>query len=80
MNAGKFPLSVGVGERAVSWIESELDEWIQDKIDLRDENHQQVLVKEAITLKDADVIAWIKDKLNQSSLAESIEWLMKVLA
>jgi prophage regulatory protein len=32
-----FPQSVPLGDRAVGWVEAEVDEWIQQRIDLRDE-------------------------------------------
>ncbi|MCG3729371.1 AlpA family transcriptional regulator [Vibrio cincinnatiensis] len=30
MNDGEFPESVSLGERAVAWVESEVDEWMQE--------------------------------------------------
>jgi prophage regulatory protein len=32
MPRGQFPLSVSLGARAVGWIESEIDEWIESRI------------------------------------------------
>jgi prophage regulatory protein len=32
MADGKFPKSIRLGARAVGWIESEVDEWILDRI------------------------------------------------
>ena len=29
---GSFPKSIALGERAVSWLESDLDEWINKRI------------------------------------------------
>ncbi|EKO3406802.1 AlpA family transcriptional regulator [Vibrio fluvialis] len=29
MNDGEFPQSVSLGDRAVAWVESEVDEWMQ---------------------------------------------------
>jgi len=29
---GKFPEPVNIGPRAVGWIESEIDEWIAERI------------------------------------------------
>ncbi|EGR1107453.1 AlpA family transcriptional regulator [Vibrio cholerae] len=29
MNDGEFPESVSLGDRAVAWVESEVDEWMQ---------------------------------------------------
>ncbi len=78
MNEGRFPKSVPLGDRAIAFVEDEVNAWVQDKIDLRDESEQQVSGKEAKPLKEADVIAWLKDKLKQYSLSESIEWLMKI--
>ena len=33
MSEGKFPSSISLGGRAVGWLESEIDEWIVDKIE-----------------------------------------------
>lgn len=32
MNKGDFPRSIKLGERAVAWIELEIEEWINSKI------------------------------------------------
>lgn len=32
---GKFPPNVNLGSRSVGWIESEIDAWIQDRINQR---------------------------------------------
>lgn len=29
---GRFPKSIALGERAVGWLESDLDEWINERI------------------------------------------------
>lgn len=34
----KFPASVPLGARAVGWLESEVNEWVQQKIELRGNN------------------------------------------
>lgn len=34
---GTFPASVSLGDRAVAWVESEVQDWILEKIALRDE-------------------------------------------
>jgi prophage regulatory protein len=36
MEDGRFPKSVKLGERAVAWVESEIEEWIQQRIQSRD--------------------------------------------
>lgn len=79
MNNGLFPKSVSLGDRAIAWVDTEIIEWVQDKIDQRDEYEQQVPSKGAKPLTEAEVIAWIKNKLKMNTLSESIEWLMKAL-
>ena len=37
MNQGKFPKAVTIGPRAVAWLESEVETWMQDRIDDRDQ-------------------------------------------
>jgi prophage regulatory protein len=41
MAAGTFPRSVPIGTKAVAWVESEIDEWIQDRIAERDEAYKE---------------------------------------
>lgn len=36
MNLGLFPQQVKLNTRAVAWVESEVEAWIQDRIELRD--------------------------------------------
>ena len=37
MNLGDFPKSVQLGPRAVAWLSSEIDQWIDDRINERDQ-------------------------------------------
>ncbi|EKF9565280.1 AlpA family transcriptional regulator [Vibrio cholerae] len=37
MNDGEFPQSVSLGDRAVAWVESEVQDWVIDKVAERDE-------------------------------------------
>ncbi|MCG6340593.1 AlpA family transcriptional regulator [Vibrio fluvialis] len=37
MAVGRFPKSVSLGERAVAWVESEVQEWVLERIAERDE-------------------------------------------
>lgn len=32
ISKNEFPKQIKIGDRAVAWIESEIDEWIQNKI------------------------------------------------
>ncbi|MGS0497016.1 helix-turn-helix transcriptional regulator [Pseudoalteromonas mariniglutinosa] len=36
MSAGVFPMKVELGGNSVAWIESEVEEWISEKIGKRD--------------------------------------------
>ena len=38
MKAGTFPQKVKLGEKASAWIESEIDSWMQSRIDMREQN------------------------------------------
>ena len=40
LKKSQFPKPLSLGLRAVGWLESEIEAWIQDKIDARD---QQVI-------------------------------------
>ena len=33
ISAGNFPKPISLGSRAVGWIESEIDAWLEDQID-----------------------------------------------
>ncbi|AVH31060.1 DNA-binding protein [Vibrio fluvialis] len=35
MNEGEFPESVSLGERAIAWVESEVDEWMAERLQTR---------------------------------------------
>ncbi len=36
MEAGKFPKNVSLGDRAVAWVEEEIEDWVQHRIEDRD--------------------------------------------
>lgn len=38
INEDKFPSSVSLGGRSVCWVESEVDNWIENTIEQRDNN------------------------------------------
>ena len=40
MDAGTFPRPVKIGPRAVAWVESEINEWLRQRIADRDNNGQ----------------------------------------
>ncbi|MEG3759287.1 AlpA family transcriptional regulator [Pseudoalteromonas carrageenovora] len=35
MSRGTFPKQVSLGAKSVAWLESEVDDWIMERIDLR---------------------------------------------
>ncbi|WP_083239585.1 AlpA family transcriptional regulator [Vibrio scophthalmi] len=37
MNDGEFPQSVSLGDRAVAWVDSEVQDWVIDRVAERDE-------------------------------------------
>ncbi|MEG3695900.1 AlpA family transcriptional regulator [Vibrio coralliirubri] len=36
MNNGNFPLSVNLGDRAVAWVDGEIDDWMESCLGLRE--------------------------------------------
>ena len=38
MNEGQLPQSISLGDRAVAWVESEVDEWMEGVLEVRDLN------------------------------------------
>ena len=36
MAEGTFPKPVKLGEKAVAWVETEIDQWVSDRIEQRD--------------------------------------------
>ena len=38
MNLGLFPKAVSLGPRAIAWVEEEVEEWMQQRIDQRDKD------------------------------------------
>jgi prophage regulatory protein len=34
MSKGEFPEAISLGERAVGWIESEIDAWLEERIEV----------------------------------------------
>ena len=37
VSKGRFPKPIKLGERGSGWLTSEIDAWLQSKVDLRDE-------------------------------------------
>lgn len=32
MSKGEFPQSISLGDRAIGWLESDIEQWLEDKI------------------------------------------------
>ena len=41
MSKGKFPASITLGDRAVGWIEAEIQGWLEDRIQASRQNSQR---------------------------------------
>jgi len=39
--AGEFPAPIPIGRQAVAWLDSEVDAWIKERIDLRDSRQRK---------------------------------------
>ena len=37
--AGTFPKPINLGSRSVGWLEFEIDEWLSERIEKRDQGH-----------------------------------------
>ena len=42
MSSGEFPRSISLGDRAVAWVESEIHDWMAEKLAMRDKLQQRV--------------------------------------
>ena len=40
ISEGQFPKPVSLGDRAVGWVDSEVDEWIMSRIEQRDDGER----------------------------------------
>lgn len=40
INQGSFPPAVKIGSRSVAWVESEINEWIAERINKREETRK----------------------------------------
>jgi prophage regulatory protein len=78
MDEGRFPMSISLGERAIAWEVSEVEEWVLDKIEKRNKVIGEfVEVETVITVSEVDVIKFIKNKFNHLSMSDAISWLIQ---
>lgn len=79
MAQGNFPQSIPLGERAVAWEVSEVEEWVATKIESRDkEIDETVEIEIEVSVSEGDVIKFIKDKFSHLSITDAIAWLMEI--
>jgi prophage regulatory protein len=77
MNEGSFPQSISLGERAIAWELSEIEEWVSSKIEGRtnvDKSEFKESLKSSVT--EADVINFINGKFSDCNVSEAIAWLI----
>ncbi len=80
MSEGNFPKSVLLGERAIAWVDTEIEEWVQEKIEERDAGQcNKHSTEQTVKVTEADVITFLINKFKQLSVADAIAWLMQVL-
>lgn len=81
MSKGDFPMSISLGERAVAWEVSEVEEWVSDKIERRNETigklDKVAPVVTEVKVSEADVIEFIKNKFSKLSISDAITWLIQ---
>ncbi len=39
MSEQRFPQSISLGDRAVAWVETEIEEWMEEKLQQREPNN-----------------------------------------
>ncbi|MGK0269446.1 MAG: prophage regulatory protein [Cocleimonas sp.] len=79
MAEGHFPKSISLGERAVAWGFSEVEEWVATKIEDRNKVLEKLVESaQVIKVSEIDVIKFIHDKFHQLSVSDAITWLLQI--
>lgn len=80
MAEGNFPLSILLGERAVAWVEDEIEEWIINKIEQRNTlGSDKNLTDKIAEITEADVITFIKQRFSAVGTSSAITWFMQII-
>jgi prophage regulatory protein len=80
MAEGHFPQSISLGERAVAWEHSEIEEWIINKIEQRDiVGSDKKSTGKIAEITEADVITFIKKRFSGEGISRAITWLMQII-
>jgi len=79
MADGHFPKSISLGERAVAWEISEIEDWVLTKIESRNKVIDELVeVETEVEVSEDDVIRFINKKFSQLSISDAITWLMQI--
>jgi prophage regulatory protein len=77
MNEDMFPKSISLGERAVAWIDEEVEEWIAQRIEQRGRDTEINPTKpQENRLTELDVINWIKSRFKDANTCDVFNWLL----
>lgn len=80
MAEGNFPLSISLGERAVAWVEDEIQEFILNKLEQRDaSSSDNNLTGKTAEITEADVITFLKQRFSGEGISSAITWLMQII-
>jgi prophage regulatory protein len=78
MEDGRFPMSISLGERAIAWEVSEVEEWVLDKIEKRNKIIGELVEGDTeIIVSEVDVIKFIKNKFTHLRMSDAISWLIQ---
>ena len=78
MEEGRFPMSISLGERAIAWVEGEVEEWVQIRIDSRQDTITDTPKENARNISEADAITFIRIKFQQLTITDAITWLIQI--
>jgi prophage regulatory protein len=78
MKDGSFPQSISLGERSIAWEEGEVEDWVQIRIDRRQDIIVDTPKENVRNISEADVITYIRIKFQQLTIADAITWLIQI--
>ena len=79
MTEGNFPQSVPLGERAVAWEKSKIEEWVLNKIEQSSEEPAKVVKSKERTITEDDVIKFLKQRFSAEGISSAMTWLMQII-
>lgn len=79
MAGGGFPMSISLSERAVAWDANEIEEWMLEKVESRNNAISGLVNVEAeMVVSEVDVIKFINSKFKHLNISDAIAWLMHI--